>query len=65
MPKMKTHRGAAKRFSITGGGHVKRHKAGKRHLATGKPRSRKRALSVPGLIAPQFEGNIKNLIPYK
>ena len=36
MPKMKSHRGARKRFSVTGSGKVKRHKAFKSHILTKK-----------------------------
>ena len=65
MPKMKTHRAAAKRFSVTGGGHIKRHKGNKSHLLTGKSRSRKRHLKQSNLVTPQFAAKIKRLIPYK
>lgn len=65
MPKMKTHRGAAKRFKVTGSGHVKRFQGFKKHLLTGKARSRKRRLKGSVLVTPQFEKNIKQLIPYK
>ena len=44
MPKLKTHRGAAKRFKKTGTGKFVRAKAFKRHILTSKTRSRKRAL---------------------
>jgi len=40
MPKLKTHRGAAKRFKVTGTGKIKRHKGFKSHLLTGKPAKR-------------------------
>ncbi len=65
MPKMKTHRAAAKRFKVTGGGHIKRHKGSKSHLLTGKTRGRKRRLKQATLVTPQFEAKIKRLIPYK
>jgi len=42
--KKKTHRGAAKRFKLTGTGKVQRHQSGKRHILTKKTRSRKRRL---------------------
>jgi large subunit ribosomal protein L35 len=51
MPKMKTHRGAAKRFSLTGSGKVKRAKAHKSHILTKKTSKRKRRLRQAGLIA--------------
>ena len=49
MPKLKSHRGAAKRFKRTGTGKIVRHQAGARHILTSKGRARKRKLrkSVP------------------
>ena len=44
MPKQKTHKGAKKRVKVTGGGRVRRHKAGARHLLAGKSSKRKRGL---------------------
>ena len=44
MSKQKTHKGAAKRFKITGSGKVVRHHASKRHILTKKTRKRKRHL---------------------
>lgn len=51
MPKMKTHRGAAKRFSLTATGKVKRNKAYRSHILTKKSSKRKRNLRRSGLIA--------------
>jgi large subunit ribosomal protein L35 len=51
MPKMKTHRGAAKRFKKTGSGKVRRYKAYKSHILTKKTSKRKRRLRRAGLIA--------------
>ncbi len=65
MPKVKTHRGAAKRFSLTKSGKVKRAKAFRNHILTHKSTKRKRNLRKGGQIAPQEEKNIKMLIPYK
>lgn len=65
MPKMKTHRGAAKRFSVTKSGMVKRAKAYKSHILTKKSSKRKRNLRKGTYIAAQEEKNIRNLIPYK
>jgi large subunit ribosomal protein L35 len=63
MPKMKSHRGARKRFSITGSGKVKRHKAFKSHILTKKTSKRKRNLRRAGLIATNGEQKrIKRLI---
>ncbi|HHT65535.1 MAG: 50S ribosomal protein L35 [Caldicoprobacterales bacterium] len=65
MPKMKTHRGAAKRFSLTKSGKVKRAKAYKSHILTKKSSKRKRNLRKGTYIAAQEEKNIRELIPYK
>jgi large subunit ribosomal protein L35 len=65
VPKMKTHRGAAKRFKITGTGKVKRHKAYKSHILNKKSAKRKRGLRKATLIAAVEQKKIKRLIPYK
>ena len=65
MPKMKPHKGAAKRFSLTKTGKVKRAKAYKSHILTKKTRKRKRNLRKGTYIAAVEEKNIKRLIPYK
>ena len=65
MPKVKTHRGAAKRFSLTKSGKIKRSKAYKRHILTKKTTKRTRNLRKAGYIAECEEKNIKKLIPYK
>jgi large subunit ribosomal protein L35 len=44
MPKMKTHKGAAKRFKLTGSGKLRRQQAGRRHLMERKPTSLTRRL---------------------
>ena len=63
MPKMKSHRGARKRFSVTGTGKVKRSKAFKSHILTKKTSKRKRNLRRAGLIATNGEQKrIKRLI---
>ena len=65
MPKVKTHRGAAKRFSLTKSGKVKRNKAYRRHILTKKSTKVKRHLRGKAFV---FEGeakNIRKLIPYK
>jgi len=63
MPKIKTHRGAAKRFSLTGSGKVKRNRANKRHIMTGK-RSKVTRKLRQSAIADDTNRNIKRLIPY-
>jgi len=63
MPKMKTHKGAKKRFSVTGSGKVKRGHANKSHILTKKSSKRKRNLRRPGLLAtPGEEKMIKRLL---
>jgi large subunit ribosomal protein L35 len=63
MPKMKSHKGARKRFSVTGSGKVKRYKAFKSHILTKKTSKRKRNLRRAGLIATNGEQKrIKRLI---
>jgi large subunit ribosomal protein L35 len=63
MPKMKTHKGAAKRFRLTATGKVKRYKAFKSHILTKKSPKRKRNLRRSGLIATNGEQKrIKRLI---
>ena len=64
MPKMKTHRGVAKRFKVTGSGKIKYKKAGRSHLLTHKSRSRKRKLTDPGLVSQADRQTIKRLLPY-
>ena len=63
MPKMKTHKGAKKRFSITGSGKVKRMKAFKSHILTKKTSKRKRRLRQATTISTNGEArNIKRLL---
>lgn len=64
MPKLKTHRGAAKRFKLTGTGKVKRSRANKSHLLTGKPAKRTRKLRTSTLVHKSEQKNIKRLLPY-
>jgi large subunit ribosomal protein L35 len=65
MPKIKTHRGAAKRFSLTKSGKVKRKQAFKSHILNHKSAKRKRNLRKGSYISPQEEKNVRVLIPYK
>ena len=55
MPKMKSHKGAKKRFKITGTGKVRRYKAFKSHILTKKTSKRKRRLRQAGLVATNGE----------
>lgn len=64
MPKLKTHRGAAKRFKITGSGKIKRSKAYKSHLMTGKSSNRTRDLRTATIVNKTDAENIKRLLPY-
>lgn len=64
MPKLKTNRGAAKRFKLTASGKVKRSKAFKRHILTSKTTSRKRGLRGGAVVAAVDQKNMKRLIPY-
>ncbi|MBI2963431.1 MAG: 50S ribosomal protein L35 [Deltaproteobacteria bacterium] len=64
MPKMKTKRGAAKRFRVTGSGRVKRSRAYKRHILTTKSRKRKRQLRQSGMVSAADERAVKRLLPY-
>ena len=59
MPKMKTHKGAKKRFKITGSGKVKRMKAFKSHILTKKSPKRKRFLRQGTTI--HTNGEVKNI----
>jgi len=59
MPKMKTHRGAAKRFRTTGSGKLRRRHAYKNHILEKKSPKRKRQLRRPAEVAPADERQIK------
>jgi len=64
MPKMKSNRGASKRFSSTGRGGIKRAKAGKSHILTGKTKKRKRNLRKAAMVHPTNEKSIRRLLPH-
>jgi large subunit ribosomal protein L35 len=64
MPKIKTNRGAAKRFRKTGTGKIRRNKAFTSHILTKKSTKRKRDLRHATLVAKTDEKNIMRLIPY-
>ena len=53
MPKMKTHRGAAKRFRLSGTGKVMRRKATGNHMLVKKTSSRKRRISGMAEVGPE------------
>ncbi len=64
MPKIKTNRGAAKRFRKTGTGKIRRNKAFTSHILTKKSTKRKRDLRQATLVHKSDERNIAQLIPY-
>ncbi len=64
MPKMKTRRAAAKRYSLTGTGKVRYKKQGLRHILTKKSSKRKRALRHGGILSPTEAPRVKRLLPY-
>ena len=64
MPKLKTHKGAAKRFKKTGTGKIKRRHAFARHILTSKKRSRKRRLGHADVADPANAPEIKRMLPY-
>jgi large subunit ribosomal protein L35 len=64
VPKLKTNRGAAKRFKKTGTGKIKAKKAFARHILTKKSTNRKRGLRRPKVIERTDTKGIKKLIPY-
>ncbi|MCL2236144.1 MAG: 50S ribosomal protein L35 [Defluviitaleaceae bacterium] len=64
MPKMKTHRAAAKRFTQTGTGRLKRMKANKSHILEKKSPKRKRNLRKSALVDKTKEKNYKQAMPY-
>jgi large subunit ribosomal protein L35 len=64
MPKIKTNRGAAKRFGKTGTGKIKRRRANHSHILTSKDQKRKRRLRSGTLVHSADEKNIRKLIPY-
>ncbi len=64
MPKLKSHRGAAKRFKRTASGKFKRSKAYKSHILTKKTTKRKRALDMPTLISKADQKKVERMLPY-
>jgi large subunit ribosomal protein L35 len=64
MPKMKTKRGAAKRFKLTGSGQIKRSKAFTSHILTKKTTKRKRSLRKSGLVDSSDIKGIRRILPY-
>ena len=64
MPKIKTHSGAKKRFSVTGSGKVKFQHTNKRHRLTQKDTKRKRINRADGVVSAADVKEVKKLLPY-
>ncbi len=65
MPKLKTHRGAAKRFKKTGSGKIVRASAFKRHILTSKTTKSKRHMRGTKVVSPADAPKIALMLPYK
>ena len=65
MPKMKSRRGAAKRFSLTGSGKVRKNKANKSHLLSRKNMDRKRSLRKSGVVSDADINRVKKMLGLK
>jgi large subunit ribosomal protein L35 len=64
MPKLKTHKGAAKRFRTTATGKIKRGHSHARHILTKKSTKRKRNLDIDVLVSEPDEALVKRMLPY-
>ncbi len=62
--KLKTHRGAAKRFKVTATGKLLRMHSGKRHLLGTKPANRMRRLKKLTRVHPSDAANVRQMLPY-
>jgi large subunit ribosomal protein L35 len=62
MPKMKSNRGAKKRFRMNASGHLKRKKAYHSHILTKKSQHRKRNLRKPGTVTPADAPRVRRMI---
>lgn len=65
MPKMKSNRGAAKRFRRTGKGRFKRGQSHLRHILTKKTSKRKRQLGLPAHVSEADQASVEKMLPYK
>lgn len=65
MPKLKTHRGAKKRFKVTANKKVVHSKAGRSHILTKKSAKRKRNLGKKALISRADRKSVKAMLPYE
>ena len=64
MPKLKTHRGAAKRFKKTGTGKIMRTKAFRRHILTSKTKKIKRHMRRMEVVSPTNAKKLRRMLPY-
>jgi large subunit ribosomal protein L35 len=65
MPKLKSHRGAAKRFKKTATGKFLRASAFKRHILTSKTTKRKRSLRASVVVSDADHAKLDRMLPYK
>ena len=64
MPKLKTHKGAQKRFKKTAGGKFKRGCSHQRHILSGKSPKRKRQLDMGGMVSKSDMDRVAAMLPY-
>lgn len=64
MPKLKTHKGAAKRFRLTATGKIKRGHSHARHILTKKTSKRKRLLDIDALVSDGDQKRVESMLPY-
>ena len=64
MPKLKTHKGAAKRFRVTATGKIKRGHSHARHILTKKDTKRKRKLDKDVILSPYDAELVRKMLPY-
>ncbi len=64
MPKLKTHKGAAKRFRLTATGKIKRGHTHARHILTKKSTKRKRLLDIDALVSDGDQKRVETMLPY-
>jgi len=62
MPKMKTRRGASKRFKVTGSGKLRRNKANHSHMLIRRSKSAKRKMRQPDIISSQDSKKVRRMI---
>jgi large subunit ribosomal protein L35 len=62
--KLKTHKGAAKRFKVTGTGKISRHHSFARHILTSKRAKRKRHLAKSDIVTDADTPKVRKMLPY-